>query len=230
MVDIASNSGWLSCTIKIIFLMQMIIQGRWFFEADILTIPGITKPTLPTLSKELNRNQSLRNYPANTLAGIKCASMKQSSALEEVLINVFGTNRAGEIMKHIRNVPWVEMNINLIEIESNVRKSPTNNIYEVFPDTEYEISLSAFRKGSSDKSVLHSPRFPKKKDEGWFVILGENDELHCIKRFNVDNRSTVSLKFCSPSRLGTYTYNLYLMSDSYIGLDQQFEIPIQVKQ
>ncbi|KAI4463430.1 sec63 domain-containing [Holotrichia oblita] len=230
MIDIAAYSGWLSCTIRIIFLMQMMIQGRWTFEPDVLTIPGVTKPTLPTLFKELTRNQSLRNCSADSLAGIKCASMRHSTILKEAFINVFGTNKAAEIMKHVFSIPWLENNIVVTEIETNEKKQLNEDVYKLLPDTEYEISLSLFRKGSGDKSVLHSPRFPKKKDEGWFAVLGDSDELLCIKRFNVNNRTTVSLKFSTPPRLGTYVYKLYIMSDSYIGLDQQFEIPIQVKQ
>lgn len=230
MIDISANGGWLSCSIRIIFLMQMMIQGRWSFEPDLLTIPGITKATIPALLRELGRNHSLRNCSAETLAGIKCASMKHSTVLEEALINVFGTNRAGEMIKHISSLPWIENNINLIEVETSEQKSLNNNVYEVLADTEYEISLNLYRKGSADKSVLHSARFPKKKDEGWFIILGEGDELHSIKRFNVSSRSTVSLKFCTPQSLGNYTYDLYLMSDSYIGLDQQLKVSIQVKQ
>lgn len=202
MIDIGAYSGWLSCTIRIIFLMQMMIQGRWTFEPDVLTIPGVTKPTLTTLFKELTRNQSLRNCSAESLAGIKCASMRHSTLLKEAFINVFGTNKAGEIMKHISIIPWLENNIILTEIETNEKKHLNDDAYKVLPDTEYEISLSLFRKGSGDKSVLHSARFPKKKDEGWFAILGDGDELYGIKRFNVNNRTTVSLKFSTPPRLG----------------------------
>lgn len=230
MIDIAANNGWLSCVVRAIFLMQMIIQGRWLFEADLLTIPGIIKPTLPALFKELSRNSSLRNCSAGTLAGMKFASMRHSTVLEEALINVFGTTRAADMMKNISRLPWIDNNFSIVETETNEKKELFNNVYEVLPDTEYEIAINVFRKGSSDKTVVHSSRFPKRKDEGWFAVLGEDDELHSIKRFNVGNRSTVSLKFCSPSRLGNYIYNVYLMSDSYIGLDQQFEIHIKVKQ
>lgn len=207
MIDIAANNGWLSSCIRIIFIMQMIIQGRWTIEPDILTIPGITKPTLSPLFRELNRNHSLRNCSVETLAGMRYAFMKNPAALEEALINVFGTNRGGEMIKSISIVPWIESNINLIETETNEKKDLIqNDFYQLFPDTEYEISLNLFRKGSHDKSVLHSARFPKKKDEGWFIILADDDELLSIKRVNIGSRSTINLKFSTPSKLGTSSF------------------------
>lgn len=210
MIDIAANNGWLSCSIKIIHLMQMMIQGRWLFESDLLTIPGISKATLSTLSKELLRNSSLRHCSADTLPGMKCASIKYKKELSEALINVFGTNRAQELLKHINNIPWLENNIQIIEVEGNETKNINNCVYELSPDTEYEVSLNLYRKGPSDKSVVHSPRFPKKKDEGWFTFIGEGDELHSIKRFNVTSKSTVSVKFCTPSKLGK-SFSLFLL-------------------
>ncbi len=37
-------------------------------------------------------------------------------------------------------------------------------------------------------------------------------------------RMTTSLTFNAPTLAGDYTYYVYLMSDSYMGLDQQYKI------
>lgn len=52
-----------------------------------------------------------------------------------------------------------------------------------------------------------APRFPKVKDEGWFLILGEVDkkELIALKRAGyVRNRNTVSIAFYTPETPGKY--------------------------
>lgn len=52
-----------------------------------------------------------------------------------------------------------------------------------------------------------APRFPKVKDEGWFLILGEVDkkELIALKRTGyVRNRNTVSVAFYTPETPGKY--------------------------
>lgn len=52
-----------------------------------------------------------------------------------------------------------------------------------------------------------APRFPKVKDEGWFLILGEVDkkELIALKRTGyIRNRNTVSVAFYTPETPGKY--------------------------
>lgn len=63
------------------------------------------------------------------------------------------------------------------------------------------------------------------------MVLGEVDsgELLALKRIGfVRNRSIVSLAFYTPEETGHKIYTLYLMSDSYIGMDQQFDICLDV--
>uniref|UniRef100_A0A8B9PMV7 Activating signal cointegrator 1 complex subunit 3 n=1 Tax=Apteryx owenii TaxID=8824 RepID=A0A8B9PMV7_APTOW len=79
--------------------------------------------------------------------------------------------------------------------------------------------------------VTAAPRFPKVKDEGWFLILGEIDkkELFALKRIGyVRTRNTVSVAFYTPETSGKYIYTLYLMSDSYLGMDQQYDIYLNI--
>ena len=77
----------------------------------------------------------------------------------------------------------------------------------------------------------HAPRFPKAKDAGWWLVLGviDDGELLALKRIgSIKSHSTVSLAFYTPEEVGHKIYTLYLMSDSYIGLDQQFDICLDV--
>ena len=77
----------------------------------------------------------------------------------------------------------------------------------------------------------HAPRFPKPKDAGWWLVLGviDDGELLALKRIGaIKTRSTVSLAFYTPEEVGRTIYTLYFMSDSYLGLDQQFDICLDV--
>ena len=78
----------------------------------------------------------------------------------------------------------------------------------------------------------HAPHFPKAKDAGWFVVLGEVDtgELLALKRVGCGRKgsTTVSLSFCTPEEVGRRLYTLYFISDSYIGLDQQYDLHFEV--
>ena len=57
----------------------------------------------------------------------------------------------------------------------------------------------------------------------------DSGELLALKRIGfIRNRSTVSLAFFTPEETGHKIYTLYLMSDSYIGLDQQYDVCLDV--
>ena len=75
---------------------------------------------------------------------------------------------------------------------------------------------------------MHAPRFPKEKEEGWSVVgdVAANSLL-CIKRISLQLKAKVKLDFAAPAP-GEYAYKLYLMSDSYLGGDQEYELKLSV--
>ena len=86
------------------------------------------------------------------------------------------------------------------------------------------ISVFCLQKKDSKAFV---PRFPKPKDEGWFMVLGEVEtkEVVALKRVGyVRSRMNVQLAFYTPENTGRVIYTLYFMSDSYLGLDQQIDV------
>ena len=70
-------------------------------------------------------------------------------------------------------------------------------------------------------------RFSKAKDEGWWVILGEVDggELLALKRLGFfSEKNRISLAFTVPHHSCRKIYSVYVISDCYLGLDQQCEV------
>ena len=100
------------------------------------------------------------------------------------------------------------------------------------------------------KYLLINPfqhRFPKPKDEGWFLVLGniETRELLALKRIGVlrGNVTNQQITFTTPSTKGPQVSDhqlegfqknkrviltLYVISDAYIGLDQQYDLKLEV--
>ena len=73
----------------------------------------------------------------------------------------------------------------------------------------------------------------KPKDEGWILVLGETEsrEVVAMKRVTCarNKRSTsASLAFFAPELPCKVIYTLFIMSDSYLGLDQQYDITLDV--
>ena len=79
---------------------------------------------------------------------------------------------------------------------------------------------------------MSSNRFPKPQPEAWFLALGDvenNQDILALKRVStVRGRTTQQLNFWTPDEAGRVIYTLYVMSDSYLGLDQQYDIHLEV--
>lgn len=104
---------------------------------------------------------------------------------------------------------------------------------EVAMDTEYTLTVNMKRVNHNKEGRAFSPRFTKSKDEGWFLVLGsvEDNELLGLKRASVyKGRASTQhqVTFFTPEKAGRVVYTLYIMSDAYLGLDQQYDICLDV--
>lgn len=71
------------------------------------------------------------------------------------------------------------------------------------------------------------------KEESWIIILGNTDtgELIGLKRINkvVRGQMSVSLSFVTSSKMERQRLTLFVFSDGYLGLDQQFDFFIDIQ-
>lgn len=70
-------------------------------------------------------------------------------------------------------------------------------------------------------STVHAPFYPVKKMENWWLVVGEESSktLLAIKRVTIGKQLSLRLEYTVPTA-GLHDLKLFLMSDSYIGVDQ----------
>ena len=116
-------------------------------------------------------------------------------------------------------------------------------IYDLYENEDYVIHLDLkrlHRARNEQGFKAYAPKYPKSKDENWIFVLGlnysaESSELIGLKRLNSFKMAQKSyLAFKTPSIESNSTKNkfeltLYLMSDVYLGLDQQYELNFNLK-
>merc|ERR1711918_1879 len=78
---------------------------------------------------------------------------------------------------------------------------------------------------------VNCPFFKASKVETWFLIISNGyNRLLTVKRFIMNKLiMNFKLQFNAPQRSGFYEYQLFLMSDSYFGLDQELKLPFEAK-
>lgn len=65
-------------------------------------------------------------------------------------------------------------------------------------------------------------RFPGRKDENWWLVVGDpkSNTLLAIKRQALQKKGRAKLDITAPTTPGTHHLTLYFMCDSYMGCDQ----------
>ena len=173
-----------------------------------------------------------------TLPLLKEKCLKNYEALAGPLRKEFEEPQIEQIYKVIKELPTINLEIKLRgplknddEIDRLINQPCDRKLWhEVHADEEYTLMVNLYRLGAKTSKHIYC-RFPKPKDEGWFLTLGnqENGELLALKRVSYkSNRSSHPLIFKAPSQLGRVIYTVYFISDGYIGLDQQFNIQLEV--
>lgn len=164
--------------------------------------------------------------------------MKNYESLAGPLRKEFEEPQIEQIYKVIKELPTINLEIKLrgplkndIEVDRLIKQPFDRKVWhEVHANEEYTLMVNLNRLGARPSNHIYC-RFPKPKDEGWFLTLGnqENGELEALRRVSYkSNKSSHPLIFKAPSRLGRVIYTVYFISDGYIGLDQQFNIQLEV--
>ncbi|XP_059194984.1 activating signal cointegrator 1 complex subunit 3 [Centropristis striata] len=253
MLDVAANEGWLVAAIGICNLVQMIVQGRWLHDSSLLTLPHVEQQDLYLFRKWTNRkgrsNVGEFSRPIEGLPELIAACNGKENVFAAIVGQEFHSHQTAQAWFFLSHLPVLEVQMSVkgwweASQEQTERRLPAagGNLKEercwldVHADQEYvlQVSLRRINMGQQRRkqdSKAQAPRFPKAKDEGWFLVLGEVDrrELLAVKRVGyVRHHTAVSVAFYTPEKTGKCIYTLYLMSDSYLGLDQQYDIHLNV--
>ncbi|MCJ1252671.1 DEIH-box ATPase [Lignoscripta atroalba] len=84
------------------------------------------------------------------------------------------------------------------------------------------------KKNADLDTTVHAPYYPTKKMENWWLVVGGRDNsLLAIKRVTIGRKLELKLEYVVPTP-GKQTLTLFLMSDSYVGVDQdpRFEVDV----
>uniref|UniRef100_A0A4W3HS74 Activating signal cointegrator 1 complex subunit 3 n=1 Tax=Callorhinchus milii TaxID=7868 RepID=A0A4W3HS74_CALMI len=254
MLDVAANNGWLITAVNVTNLVQMVVQGRWLHDSSLLTLPNIEQQHLYIFSKwnTGRKKSSSKGYrgPVECLPELIAACEWRENVFHSIVGDELQPHQIIQAWNFLSHLPVIEVYLSIKgwwdngAVGQNEKVLPSvgtgirdeKNWTQLHADQEYVLQINLRRislgrsKGKHESKAI-TPHFPKAKDEGWFIILGEVDkkELVALKRVGyIRNRSTVSLAFFTPENIGRYIYTLYLMSDSYLGMDQQYDIYLDV--
>ncbi|XP_039914764.1 activating signal cointegrator 1 complex subunit 3 [Hirundo rustica] len=253
MLDVAAHHGWLVTALNITSLVQMVVQGRWIHDSSLLTLPNIELQHLYLFRKwsQGQRKSVHGGYqgPIECLPELMAACEGKENVFASIVDSELQAAHIAQAWNFLCRLPILNVSLSIkgswddavqpqkeVPVPSLTTDARDDKRWiKLHADQEYVLQINLHRtqmgyQGKQDSKAM-APRFPKVKDEGWFLILGEVDkkELIALKRTGyVRNRNTVSVAFYTPETPGKCIYTLYLMSDSYLGMDQQYDIYLNI--
>ena len=201
LVDIIASSGWLRPLLEAMELAQVIAQRIWDEQSWLLQIRGVD----PDMAQALED------------AGIESVA-DFAEAAEADLLKVLGlpAPQVQEMQAYAQAFPVMSAQFDLTEYE---RVAPGTSV-----PVEVTIQHNVPKEGAK---LLTGPV----QSNLWWLLIGDykRNELLAIKQITQMGDFKNVLEIEAPEEPGTYKYNLYVISSSKMGCDQEFEFEITVE-
>ncbi|ESL11076.1 RNA helicase [Trypanosoma rangeli SC58] len=234
MVDIASNNGHLYAALRCMSLLQCIVQGLWWHSNTLLQIPHVTAGMLSTIAARCGSLEHAAQVATSSFAALQ--------TLQEVLRDDCGLNatQLSEAMAAVGGFPLIDVRLRLLHLPAPSSNKDVeghlNDVSGMAADAEYALTVRLTRLSLQTKHVV-APHFTKPKDEQFWLVVGneKTGELIALKRVNrLVNRVEATLHFewdddwAEFAENGAVALSLYVVCDSYVGLDQQYNFSVPV--
>ena len=205
MVDVIASNGWLGPALAAMELSQMLVQGMWDKDPAVMQLPHVTR--------EIGER-----CVAAGVEGVYDLIDMEDDARRELL--ELSDGQLEDVAEAANRYPSVEVAFDVVDPE------------DVTAGDAVEIIVNLEREHEGDVGPVFAPRYPAKKEEGWWLVVGDAKKgtLHAIKRVSLGKKQKVKLEFAAPERVGAADLTLYFMADSYLGCDQEYEFTLDVKE
>jgi pre-mRNA-splicing helicase BRR2 len=201
-VDVLSTNGWLSPALAAMELSQMCTQAMWNKDSLLKQLPHFTNELV----------EKCKEKKIDTIFDI----MDMEDDDRNELLNM-SKSKLGDVAKFCNRYPNIELNYQIEDKDS------------IQPGGQVNVNISLEREDEVVGPVI-APLFPTKREENWWVVIGDgkSNTLLSIKRLTLSQKAKLKLDFMAPTNQNQYGYTLYLMSDAYMGCDQEYKFNINV--
>ncbi|QCD95970.1 DExH-box ATP-dependent RNA helicase DExH12 [Vigna unguiculata] len=210
MVDVISSNGWLSLALLTMEVSQMVTQGMWERDSMLLQLPHFTKD----LAKKCQEN------PGKSIETVFDLLEMEDDERRELL--GMSDSQLLDIARFCNRFPNIDLSYEVLDSD-NVRAGE---------DVTLLVTLERDLEGKTEIGPVDAPRYPKAKEEGWWLVVGDTKTnlLLAIKRVSLQRKLKAKLEFAAPADTGRKSYALYFMCDSYLGCDQEYGFTVDVKE
>jgi len=252
-VDVVASSGWLTPALAAMEMCQMVAQGMWDRDPPLLQLPGVGRAAAAALADA-------------GAAGVFDLSDMEPAARDALLCSaVPGMAESAEAREAVSAVcaryPDISVTTELLvggggKGAAAAVRAGGGAVLSVA--LARDNAASALDPATGALTPAHAPLFPGRRDEGWWLVLGDAkaNRLYAVKRVALAAKAKAKLAFEVPSDLfaagggggggeggggggggsggggggggGRLNLTLFVMCDSWVGCDQEFGVAVDV--
>ncbi len=209
-VDVVSSSRWFVPVLAAIQMSQMVTMGVWSSDPQLMQVPHIDAKLAEKCAK----------------AGIKTvADLLEMDDVDRNKLLALPASKMSDVARFCNAYPDIELQYEVEDSDDIAAGSPAT--IKVLLTRAPEEDEEDFEEGVT---TVVAVKYPKVKQESWWLVLGApgSNELWGIKRITLKAKQTpVEFAFVPPKE-GNHSLRLFLMSDSWIGADQEHGVKFKV--
>jgi pre-mRNA-splicing helicase BRR2 len=222
-VDILSSQGHLNA-IHAMEMSQMVVQAMWDRDSPLKQIPHFS-PEIIKVANEfkyvplhlslIDKTQTNRPFRINDIFEFAEAMDPSENKNYDALVKRLGldSRQLAQVAAFTNDkYPNLDLDFNVLDEENLTAGEPAYLKIKIERELDEDDELD---------TTVSAPFYPSKKMENWWLVVGEErtNSLLALKRVTVGRKLELRLEYVVPSP-GEHEFTLYLMSDSYVGVDQ----------
>jgi len=233
MLDVSLINSWLNTSITVVILLQQIIQGRWYWDHPLLCLPHLKEHSIEGIGKFLTVPELQAKF------GIDKKTHMNEGEIRKIMKELMDCTILDEFES--RNVvdsllKYPIMRVRKLEIQKEFNQFNVfdkSKVIKLYSKNKYKVKMNIEMLGPNRKNTqAYSPRFHKEKTSSWVVLVGnkkDNSILGFSKISPIVESRDVRVNFITPSMPGNYTLSVFILSDSYLGIDQEYSFQCDVQ-
>ncbi|KAJ2454590.1 secretory subunit [Coemansia sp. RSA 2336] len=252
LLQISTTHNWFTCSILLMNISQMLVQGVYCYDAPLIQLPGITWQNQPQIFKEK------KLYSVHQLMRLPAAEQRQA-------LSVLGDKQFEEAIHVAKAIPRLEIarvlltvvgdkvitpaSIVTLIVKVRIANAPNKieprgkgvavaDIEDISDDDTAAIEDFVSNFAERDKGVKRTPTeaycpyFSGRKDSQWWLSFANYQSgklvVPPVRISDLVSERVVVLQFQAPPQKETYRFHLTIKSDSYIGSDVMQEVQMTV--
>ena len=208
-VDVLSSEGHLQSAMSAMEMCQMVVQAMWDRDSPLKQIPHFSPEAITTATKA--GITDIFEF-MEAMSGKDSATLAKSFKLDRKQLT--------QAAEFTNKYPNVELEFEMEDPDEITAGSPSYLKVKI----EREMDEDDDDDEEPDTTV-EAPYFPIKKTENWWLVVGNETLLLAIKKVTIRRKLDIRLEYVVPNP-GEQELKLYLMSDSYVGVDQVLDFKV----